>query len=83
MGSGTILTNNEIKDIMKVIRFLENRGILLKGTIKKKYLPKEQFLNFLRQLITDGLPLMKSIVTSLAKKVLVPLELVPLELQRQ
>ena len=36
MGSGTILTNNEIKGIMKVIRFLENRGILLKGTIKKK-----------------------------------------------
>ena len=32
--------------------------------------------------MTDGLPLMKSVVTSLAKKVLVSLELVPLELQR-
>ena len=61
MGSGTILTNKEIKDIMTV---------------------SSQFLNFLRQLMTDGLPLMKSVVTSLAKKVLVPLELVPLELQR-
>ena len=31
-GSGIMLTNNEIKDIVKVIRSLENRGILLKGT---------------------------------------------------
>ena len=26
------LKNNEIKDIMKVIKSLENRGILFKGT---------------------------------------------------
>ena len=29
-GSGITLTNNKIKDIMKVIKSLENRGILLK-----------------------------------------------------
>ena len=30
-----MLTNNEIKDIIKVISSLENKGILLKGTTKK------------------------------------------------
>ena len=34
-GTGTILTNNEIKNIMEVIKSLENIGILLKGTIRK------------------------------------------------
>ena len=31
-GLGIALTNNEIKDIIKVIKSLENRGILLQGT---------------------------------------------------
>ena len=31
-GSGTTLTNIEIKDIIKAINSLENRGFLLKGT---------------------------------------------------
>ena len=34
-GAGVTLSNNEIKDIVKVIKSLENRGILLKGTIRK------------------------------------------------
>ena len=34
-GSGITLTNNEIKDIMKVIKSLENRKILLKVTTRK------------------------------------------------
>ena len=34
-GSEITLTNNEIKDIMKVIKSLENKGILLKGLKKK------------------------------------------------
>ena len=34
-GTGITLTNNEIKDIMKVMKSLENRGILLKGTTRK------------------------------------------------
>ena len=32
MNSRLTLTQNEVKNIMKVIRFLENRGMLLKGT---------------------------------------------------
>ena len=35
IGPETSLTNNEIKDIKKVIRSLENRGILLKETTEK------------------------------------------------
>ena len=34
-GNRILSTNNEIKDIIKVIRPLENRGILLKGTTEK------------------------------------------------
>ena len=34
-SSGIKLTNNEIKDIIKAIKSLENRDILLKGTTEK------------------------------------------------
>ena len=34
-GSGITLNNNEIKGIMKVIKSLENRGILLKRATEK------------------------------------------------
>ena len=34
-GAGITLTNNEIKDIIKLIKSLENRGILLKETTRK------------------------------------------------
>ena len=34
-GSGITLTDNEIKYIIKVIKSLENTGILLKGTTRK------------------------------------------------
>ena len=71
-GSGTTLTNNEIKDIMKVARSLENRGILLKGTIRKISSQEGGFLNFLKPLMSAGLPLMKNILTPLAKSVIVP-----------
>ena len=37
LHSGITPTNNEIKDIMKVIKSVENRGILLKGTTKRNY----------------------------------------------
>ena len=62
-GSGITLTNNEIKDIVKVMKFLENRGILLKGTTRKITSQEGGFLNFLRPLVTAGLPLMKSVLT--------------------
>ena len=34
MGSGITITNNQIEYLIKVIKSLENRGILSKGTIK-------------------------------------------------
>ena len=55
---------------MKVIKSLENRGILLKGTTRKIISQEGGFLNFLRPLMTAGLPLMKNVLTSLAKNIL-------------
>ena len=34
-GSGITLTNNKMKHIMKLIKYLANRGILLKKTTRK------------------------------------------------
>ena len=51
--------NNEIKHIMKVIKSLENTGILIKGTTTKMTSQEREFLNFLRSLMTAGLLLMK------------------------
>ena len=61
--SGITLTNNEIKDIMKVIKSLGNRVILLKGTTRKITRPEKRFLNFLKPLMTACLPLMKNVFT--------------------
>ena len=47
----------------------ENKEILLKGTTRKITVQKGRFLNFLRPLMTAGLPLIKSVLS-----VLVPLE---------
>ena len=68
-------SDNEIKGIMKVIKSLENRGILLKGTTRKIIKQEGKFLNFLRPLIATGLHLMKSGLTVLAKVALLPLGL--------
>ena len=67
-GSRLTLTNNEIKDIIKVIRSLENKGIFFKGTTNKIINQERVFLNFPR-------PLMKNELTLLAKIVLLPLGL--------
>ena len=69
------LTNYKIKDIIKVIRSLENREILLKGTTDKIVSQKEGLLNFLALLTRVGLPLMKIVLTPLAKSVLIPVGL--------
>ena len=55
-GSRLRLTNNQIKYIINVIINSQEVG----------------FLNFLRPLMTAGLPLMKNVQTPLAKRVLVP-----------
>ena len=66
-----MLANNETKDI-KVIRFLENRGILLKGNTGKINSQEGGLLDFLAPLIRAGLPLMKNVLMPLAKSVLIP-----------
>ena len=43
---------------MKVIKSLENRGILLKGTTRNITCQQRGFLDFLRPLMTAGLPSM-------------------------
>ena len=72
--SGITLTNNKINYIMKVIKSLENKGILLNRTTRK-IASQGGFINFLRPLKAAGLPLMKSVLTPIAKNVLLPLGL--------
>ena len=55
-----------------MIKSLENRGILLKRTTRKITSKEGGFLNFLRPLMTAGIPLMKSVLAPLAKSVLLP-----------
>ena len=58
-------------DFIKVIKSLENRGILLKGTTRKITSQEGGFLT-----INDSwFPLIKNVLTSLAKSVLIPLGL--------
>ena len=57
---------------MKLIKSLERKRILLKGITRKTSSEEGGFLNFLRTLMTAGLPLMKSVLTPLTKKVLSP-----------
>ena len=47
---GSKITNNEIKDILKVIRSLKNIRILLKGTTRQitSQEGEGEFLNFLK-----------------------------------
>ena len=70
-----MLTNNVTKDILKIISPLENREIFLKGTPEKITFQEGGFLNFLKSLLSVGLPLIKSVLAPLAKIVLVPLGL--------
>ena len=67
------LTNSETKDIIKVFRSLESRGILSKGTTRNIISEEGGFLNFLKQLMAAGLSLSKFVL--LAKSFLVPIEL--------
>ena len=62
--SGITLTNNEIKDIITVIKSLESRGMLLNGTTRKITSQEGGRLSFIRPLMTGALPLMKSVTPS-------------------
>ena len=68
-------SDNEIKGNGKVIKSLEIREILLKGTTRKTIKQEGRLLNFLRPLITTVLQLMKSGLTLLAKSTLLSFEL--------
>ena len=62
LNSRITLTNHEIKDIMKVISSLENRGILLKETTRKISNQKGGFLNFLDPLLRTRLSSKKNVL---------------------
>ena len=71
-----MLTDDEIKDVIKVMRPLENREILLKWTTEKLISQKGGLLsNYLGPLMKVGLKLMKNVLTPVAKSVLIPLGL--------
>ena len=66
------MTNKEINDIIRIIKCLENRGILLKRPTAKVTSREGGFLNFVRPLMTAVLPLMKNVLKQLATSVLLP-----------
>ena len=66
------MANNKIKDIMKVIKSLENRWILIKGLTIKTTSQEGELFNFLRPLTAAGLPLMKNVLIPIGKIVLLP-----------
>ena len=69
---GIMLTINKIK----VIKFLENRIILLKGATEKIINKKGRLLdNFFNRLMRVVFPLMENVLTPLTKNVLIPLGL--------
>ena len=70
--SGISLKNNKTKDVIKVIKSLDNREMLLIGNTAKNNNQEVGFLVCLRTLMTVGLPLMKNVLTPLAKSVLIP-----------
>ena len=76
LGSGITLTNNEVKDIIKVINSIENRWDSLKVSSCKIIIQELTLLNFLGPLMGVGLLLMNNALTTLVKIVLVPLRLV-------
>ena len=72
-GSGITLKKIKIKDTVKVISSLENRRLLLKRTTRKITSQEGGFLNFLKPLVLVGSPLIKNVLTPLAKSVFIPL----------
>ena len=70
-----MLTSNDVKDIVKVIRSFENKEALLKGTTRIITIPEGACLNFIKPLTLVGLLLMKNVLIPLAKSILVSLAL--------
>ena len=66
-SSGIILTSNETKDIVKVVKSLENRAILSRRTSGKIISKEGGLLNFLDSLIKVSLSLIKNVLPLLTK----------------
>ena len=62
MNSEITLKNNEIKDIMKLIKSLENRENLWQETTRNIIVQNGDFINFLGPLMTARLPIMKYVL---------------------
>ena len=75
MCSGITLTKNDTEDVIKVVRYLDNRIILLKAFTRKISTQKGGFLNFLTPLMAVCLPLMENILAPSTKVILIPLGL--------
>lgn len=75
MGSGITLTSIDKKDIINVTRFLQNRDISLKVTTEEVNSQERRLLIFFFSLMTASLPLMKNVLITLAKTVLISLEI--------
>ena len=75
-GLKITLTNTKMKDIIKKIRSIENRGILLKGTTGKIIIQKGGLFNFLVPLMRADLSLMKVKHMPLGKYAVMPLGLI-------
>ena len=77
------ITNNKIKGIIKVIKGLGNRETLSKGTTEKVINQREGYLgNVFGPLMKAGLPLIKTLLTPLAKTFLLSLRLTAAALAR-
>ena len=68
LGSGTttlIISNNEMNDVIKIVKSLENSGVLLKGISKTiQHEAKEQIGGFLSMLLgTLGASLLGNLLT--------------------
>ena len=66
---------NKLWKIIKLIKSLEYIGILLKGTTSKITSQEGGFSKFFGSVMAAGLPLMKNVLTPLAKIVFLPLGL--------
>ena len=75
MCSGITLTKNETEDVMKVIRYLDNRIILLKASTRKISTQKGEFLNFLTPLMPVLFTINEKCSYAITKVILIPVGL--------
>ena len=74
-GAGITVTDNEIKDIVKVIKSLENRGVLLKGNYQKDYQSRMRTFKFSQTINDSWFTINEKCTYCIGKKVLLPFQL--------